>query len=210
MKQKLHLLQLEWEFNPPAAPHFGGSWERLVKVFKDSLYKVIGSRKLHHETMSTFCCEIESCMNSRPLIYVSSDFKDDEPLTPNHFILGRPSLNFSPIISFPQHIKLNKTWRDSQTLANHYWNRFLREYLPTQQTRSKWTKTRAKIEPGDLVWILEDFTPRGLWPIAKVIKVFPGKDGIVRSCEIKTCTGTKIRPVIKLSRIFADESKDLP
>ena len=89
---ELHILDLEinWKFNPPLAPHFGGSWETLFQVFKLYLYKVIGSRTQTDETLSTFTCEIGSNMNSRPLTNVSSDINDPLPLTPNHFLLGRP------------------------------------------------------------------------------------------------------------------------
>ena len=136
---KLHILdiEIEWKFNPPLAPHFGGSWERLIQVFKLSLYKVIGSRTLTHETLSTFTCEIESNMNSRPLTYTLSDINDPLPLTPNHFLLGRPTVNFPPGVFSERKITISKSWRTSQHLAEHFWNRFLREYIPNQQKRSK-------------------------------------------------------------------------
>ena len=35
-------------------------------------------------------------MNSRPLTEVSSDVDDLEALTPNHFIIGRGTLNLPP------------------------------------------------------------------------------------------------------------------
>ena len=56
----------------------------------------------------------------------------------------------------------------------------------------------------DLVWVLEDFTPRGLWPLAKVIEVHPGSDQIVRSVKVKIAFGEKVRTVIKLSKVLAD------
>ena len=195
-------VSLEWKFNPPAAPHFGGSWERLVQIFKLSLYKVIGSRTLSYETLATFTTEIESTMNSRPLTNVSDDIKDDLPLTPNHFLLGRGTPNLPPGIFKDKDLSLSKSWKASQLLADHFWNRFLREYLPGQQKRSKWTSATSNLQPDDMVWMLEDFTPRGLWPLAKVVETFPGQDGIVRSVKLKTPTGFKVRPVVKLSRVF--------
>ena len=195
-------VSLEWKFNPPAAPHFGGSWERLVQIFKLSLYKVIGSRTLSYETLATFTTEIESTMNSRPLTNVSDDIKDDLPLTPNHFLLGRGTPNLPPGIFKDKDLSLSKSWKASQLLADHFWNRFLREYLPGQQKRSKWTSATSNLQPDDMVWMLEDFTPRGLWPLAKVVETFPGQDGIVSSVKLKTPTGFKVRPVVKLSRVF--------
>ena len=80
-----------WTFSPPGAPHFGGVWERLIRSLKDSFYAVIGSRCLTNTTLSTLLCGTESFLNSRPLTAVSSDVADAEPLTPNHFLLGRPT-----------------------------------------------------------------------------------------------------------------------
>ena len=200
---KLHILDVDinWKFNPPLAPHFDGSWERLFQVFKLSLYKVLGSRTLIDETLSTFTCEIESNMNSRPLTNVSSDINDPLPLTPNHFLLGRPSTNLPSGVFSQSKVAVTKSWKTSQILAQHFWNRFIREYLPNQQKRSKWHKVNQNLKVHDLVWILEDFTPRGLWPLAKVIEVYPGSDKVVRSVKIKTAYGEKIRPVLKLSKI---------
>ena len=188
---KLHILDVEinWKLNHSLAPHFGGSWERLVQVFKLALYKVIGSRTLTDEALSTFTCEIESHMNSRPLTNVSSGINDPLPLTPNHFLLGRPSINLPSRFFSQSKVAFTKSWKRSQNLAQHFWNRFIREYLHNQQKRSKWHKVNQNLKIQDLVWILEDFTPRGLWPLAKVIEVYPGSDKNVCSVKIKTAYG---------------------
>ena len=106
-------------------------------------------KRCHH-----FTCEIESNMNSRPLTYTSSDINDPLPLTPNHFLLGRPTVNFPPGVFSERKITISKSWRTSQHLAEHFWNRFLRQYIPNQQKRSKWTKGCPNFKVDDLVWVL--------------------------------------------------------
>ena len=91
-------VEIDWKFNPLAAPYFGGIWESLVQIFKLSLYKVIGSRTLTDEILSTVSCEIEASLNYRPLTNVPYDINDPLPLTPNHFLLGRSSVNLSPCV----------------------------------------------------------------------------------------------------------------
>ncbi|KAL6417860.1 hypothetical protein ACFW04_012486 [Cataglyphis niger] len=59
--------RMQWRFNPPSAPHFGGLWEAAVKSLKHHLRRVLGESTLTYEEMSTFLTQIESCMNSRPL-----------------------------------------------------------------------------------------------------------------------------------------------
>ena len=112
----LHLIQvkIEWVFNPPAAPHFGGSWERLKQICKLSLYKVIGSRTLSDDILWTLVCDIESNMNSRPLTNVPSEINDLLPLTPNHCLLGRASVNYPPGLFETQKVTVFRSWKSAQ------------------------------------------------------------------------------------------------
>ena len=48
-KDQCQLTGITWKFKSPAAPHFGGFWERLIKPFKDAFYEVIGTRILGDE-----------------------------------------------------------------------------------------------------------------------------------------------------------------
>ena len=42
-------------------------------------------------------------------------------------------------------------------------------------------------------------TPRGCWPLGRIVTVFPGSDNVVRSAEVKTKFGLLRRPVAKLA-----------
>ncbi|KAH0946483.1 hypothetical protein HN011_011510 [Eciton burchellii] len=87
---------VQWHFILPAAPHFGGLWEAGVKNFKFHLQRVIGSRTLSKAEFATLLCQIEACLNSRPIATLSDDPNDLSTLMPNHFLIGRP------LISIPE------------------------------------------------------------------------------------------------------------
>ena len=91
-----------------------------------------------------------------------------------------------------------RRWRKVQFLMDHYWKRWEREYLPALQRRPKWIKSRRNVQPGDLVLIAEDNVIRNRWPLGRVVEVFTGEDGCVRSARIKTAGGVFHRPITKI------------
>lgn len=56
-----------------------------------------------------------------------------------------------------------------------------------------------KLKVGDLVLIVDYGTPRGRWPLGRIVTVFPGSDNVVRSAEVKTKFGLLRRPDAKLA-----------
>ncbi|KAL7834746.1 hypothetical protein SRHO_G00289930 [Serrasalmus rhombeus] len=75
-----------WSFNPPAGTHYGGVWERLIRLVKRVLASTLRLQTLDDEGFHTVLCEIEAILNSRP-ITKASDVDDLEALTPNHLLL---------------------------------------------------------------------------------------------------------------------------
>ena len=88
------------------------------------------------------------------------------------------------------------------SLCRHDLGAMVNEYLPQNNVRAQWNKSKPNPQVGDLVWMIEDNVRRSHHKMARVLEVYPGKDGIVRSALIKTVNGTLKRPVVKLATIF--------
>ncbi|GBM27643.1 hypothetical protein AVEN_49949-1 [Araneus ventricosus] len=58
---------------------------------------------------------------------------------------------------------------------------------------------------NDIVLINDDKLPRHFWKLGRVVAVFPGRDGKVRSCRVKTNIFVIKRPVQLLYNIEIDE-----
>ncbi|XP_035227735.1 uncharacterized protein LOC118199947, partial [Stegodyphus dumicola] len=71
------------------AAWWGGYWERMVKMTKGILRKLLGKASVSFEELQTILTEIESVLNSRPLNYVYNDPSEPFPLTPTHFLTGK-------------------------------------------------------------------------------------------------------------------------
>ena len=54
------------------------------------------------------------------------------------------------------------------------------------------------LQVGNIVMIVDNQLPRALWPVGKVIQVFPGADSRVRSAEVLVKDRTYTRPVARL------------
>ena len=197
---------IKWQFNPPEAPHMGGVWERMVQTVKTSLRAILNDRMVDDFTLYTMLTEVESIVNSRPLTAQSDDVNDLECLTPNHFLLGRRSPNLPPGVFYERDMCSRKRWRQAQFLTDQFWRRWVREYLPTLTTRSKWTKETRNMQTGDLVLLKVDSIGRSRWPVGRIIETLPGNDGRVRVARIKTAEGTYTRPTAKMCLLEASQN----
>ncbi len=70
--------------------------------------------------------------------------------------------------------------------------------LPNLQIRQKWKTEEANLQIGDTVMIVDQQLPRSLWPVGRIVQVFPGSDRRVRSAEIQIKDKTYTRPVTKI------------
>ena len=173
-----------------------------VKLVSDNVTSfVAGQRELQKAITSwnseTLFCDGESVVNGRPLTPVCDSPDDLEPLTPNHLLLlraGPTSVmdNFSKVDTY------GKRWRHIQFLADCFWRHWVKEYLPTVQLRQKWKSIQRNVTIGDIVLIQDENLPRRTWPLGKVINVYPGRDGLVRSAQVKSKWSVLTRPVHKL------------
>ena len=143
---------------------------------------------------------VEQSLNSRPLVPVSSDATDLDALTPNHFLLGTAGS------TMPSHqraeVDHRKRYARAQAYSDAIWT------VGSKTTFRRLTAVRSgqpnQIEisrPGDLVWIVEPTSPRGHYPLARVVKLNYGTDAVARSAELKTATGNLVRPVVKLAPV---------
>ena len=141
IETKLAVNEIEWKFNPPYVPHFGGAWERLIQIAKRTILIILGSKKLTLDLFNTILTETETMLNSRPLTNVADNTDNEEPLNPNHFLIQRPFSNL-PTGTFDDRIPLRfENWsQQHQQPLNHIWRRLQKEYLPTLLKRTKWTR----------------------------------------------------------------------
>uniref|UniRef100_A0AAG5DPK9 Integrase catalytic domain-containing protein n=1 Tax=Anopheles atroparvus TaxID=41427 RepID=A0AAG5DPK9_ANOAO len=190
---------VRWTFNPPAAPHFGGCWERLIQSVKRCLNELQLPRLPTDEILQTVMTEIEMTINSRPLTHVPLDDVSEPPLTPNHFILGSSHGYKPPIALDDSPAALRSTWRSSEKLANLFWEKWVRDYLPTLTRRSKWFHPVKPVEIGDVVLIADGNLPRNCWPKGRIIAVAEAADGQVRSATVKTANALIVRPATKIA-----------
>ncbi|GFW58350.1 integrase catalytic domain-containing protein [Trichonephila clavipes] len=164
---------IDWHFIPPSSPHFG--------------------------ELTTLLTQIEGLLNSRPLSYVNdSDIECISTLTPSHFLTG------DVLLSVPEELPSTSNHRDRwellQNIKRGFWKKWRSEFISSLQPRKKWQDAQPNLKEDDIVLIKEEGPP-GTWPMARVLQVHPGNDGLVRVATVKTQDSVFKRPVHKLHKL---------
>ncbi|KAL1130802.1 hypothetical protein AAG570_012043 [Ranatra chinensis] len=192
---------ISFKFNAPASPHQGGLWERAVRSAKHHLRRVIGTQTPTTNQLAYLFSFVEAVLNSRPITPLSSDPNDLSALTPGHFLVGRPLVAPPELFSASPPTSIIQNYTLLKNLSNQFWLRWHAEYLPQLRERSKWLRPTPNLQPGDLVLLEEANTPPLIWPMGRILKTHPGRDGVVRRVLVQTSSGNYLRPAVKIYRL---------
>ncbi|GFX05258.1 integrase catalytic domain-containing protein [Trichonephila clavipes] len=169
---------IEWNFIPPASPHFGGLWEANIKSMKRILLRVAKSAIMNFEELTTLMAQIEAVLNSRPLSALSSDPNDLNPLTPGHFLMNCAISSFPEPYTASDSLSYHSRWKLIQSLRDKFWNRWTTEYLTHLQTRAKWSVQNPNLMENQVVLLKNPNTKPLDWAMGRILEVFPGSDGL--------------------------------
>ena len=179
-KRLAPLVDSSWHFIPERSPAWGGWWERMVQTVKRSLRKVVGKASLEWSELFTVLIEIEGHINQRPLTYVADHVDSVSALTPGHFLgvqqpLGAPWASSSAEA-------LGKRWVHCCKVASDLKQRWTQEYLPSLRQWRGHSSSGSQPKVGDVVLVAEG--AKHNWPLARIVSLHPGRDGIVRVVTI--------------------------
>ena len=176
-----------------------------LHVFADASTSAYGAvaYMMWHSTGGTSVCLLTAKGRVAPIrqttvprLELMAAPNDPQVLTPNHFLLGRASVNI-PQGPYEESRNLHKRFEFVQGLVNRIWKRFIKEYIPTLMKRTTWILKGRQVTIGDIVLLTNPDIPRGKWDLGRITDVYPGHDGIVRNVNVRTKSGQYKRSVQK-------------
>ncbi|XP_031638197.1 uncharacterized protein LOC116350532 [Contarinia nasturtii] len=177
VQRYVHLKGTEWKFITPSAPHEGGIWEAAVKQMKHHLKRVIGVQKYSFQGITALLAGVEACLNSRPLCKLSDDPDDQKPLTPAHFLIGRP-------LKLPMYEKadsppysLKRLYVQLQFQIQAFWKQFSNDYIQSLSQLPKWKTEQTNLKIGQLVVVKADNIAPTYWAMGRIMQIHKGEDG---------------------------------
>ena len=179
----------DWHFVPVGGQHRNGLSEATVKILKKSLYLAIHpSVQLTYAELVTLLARISFSINSRPLAigYTSPNSQQEDslmPLTPNHLLLGRASLDV-PDLEYDESNKFSARLSYVQEVFNSWWKRWIDDVLPTLVPCRRWRDIRKNLDVNDIVMMHYDGNLADDYRIARVVAVFKDKRGLVRTAKV--------------------------
>jgi hypothetical protein len=113
-------------------------------------------------------------------------------------LLGRANPSIPPDVFSSADFSCRKRWQVDHAIADQFWRHWMTEYMPSLTESRKWIKEERNLRVRDIVLVIDDKTPRGLWPLEIVMEVFAGPEGVVRYARVRH-NGTELhRSVVKL------------
>jgi hypothetical protein len=175
---------VSWHTIPVRSPWWGGWWERMIGTVKRALKSTLHHSHLHLTELQTVVAECAERVNRRPL--VAADESEDS-LTPAHFLFGcSPPPLMGRCAAIDGALDLGGRWRHRCAVSSRLWERWRTEYLTSLRNwRRDPLRGSSLPDPGDVVLCCARPLPRGRWPLARVVRLLPGRDGVIRSVVVR-------------------------
>ena len=207
---RLNKMNIQWEFNPPHASHFGGSWERMIgstRRVMEGMLRELHKKTIDMESFVTLLAEASRIINLTPLWVTSWVTNEPAPLCPADLLMINKSYEDHDALPVSERDLLAygaRRHRRAAYLVSVFWQRWESEYLVTLNQRSKWFR-EIDVAVGDIVMIIDENCPRSSWPLALITDTHPGSDGKIRSVTLRV-GGSPVRflerPVCKTISIL--------
>ena len=211
IQEYLSGLKVEWLFNLERAPWWGGVFERMVRMTKRCLKKMVGRARLTYEELNTVVIEVEAVINSRPLSYMTAD-DIEQPLTPAHLIAGRRLLSLPDPVCHEDDFEisanhLTKRLAYLNRILDKFWKRWRNEYLAELRDSHRYggkSSDATLVSVGDIVLVHDDSKPRGSWKLARIEEVIIGRDGRTRGAVLRVASASRRGTVLQrpLQRLY--------
>ena len=101
-----------------------------------------------------------------------------------------------------------KSYRLVQSLADIFWSKWLKYYLPLLAERQRWQTPTRNLAVGDVVLVSEDNLKRNQWCTGRIFNILTDRGGIVRQGWVHTANGDYRRNITKLVLLEAVEESD--
>ena len=205
---------IEWKYIVDLAPWMGGLYERIVRLTKRALRKTIGNQCLTEKQLVTILAEVESVVNSRPLVYIDNDINSSIVITPSSFLslshrhfvpdyMTETDTDFQVTQKSNTAQQILERWKTGQKYLNQFWHIWSKEYLLSlrERNQSMLKQPRKSVmqapQVGDVVLIRENL-PRGQWKVSKISKLIKGKDNVIRSAKVMLPSRRCLHRALKL------------
>jgi hypothetical protein len=188
---------IDFRFNPPGSPHWGGSYERSIKTVKLCLVDSIsGVACLTEDVLETALVQAEHILNNRPLEF------DDEGVAITPMQLIAPMGNNSGVFHLQGKESTFKAWRQVNQAISCFWKRWRRLYLSNLSMKAvDGNGQHAKLAVGDRVLLKDLNDMLNQWDYGTVKEVYVGIDGHPRAALVETRKGLLYRGLNRISML---------
>ena len=98
-----------------------------------------------------------------------------------------------------------------QSLLEKFWEIWSSDYI---RNLPPWRGAQGKcdLQEGSVVLVQDDQQPRLSWPLGVITQLLPGRNGVVRTVEVKTASGKLVRSIPRIHdlEILSGSVDDVP